>query len=165
MLRFSFPQMASMRGSSPLTSPVDGVNSEELGPKLKSRGAFVLEWGGDDNPEACGRLGKGGGEVKAEGDLVEFGGGEERHGLWMEVGELAVEEQGVVDRSKAPALAPSDSFRLWTGEEVRDGMTKGGGEENFRQSLGDFVLRGSVPHAPWLVAKKSSRDLMERERQ
>lgn len=79
------------------------------------------------------------------------------------MGELAAEEDGVVVRSKTPDLAPMgelrESLREWTGEEVREGMERGGGEENFRHSLGDLLLRGSPPHAPWLVAKNSSRDL------
>lgn len=86
----------------------------------------------------------------------------------MEVGELAAEEDGVVERSKAPALELTgelrDNLRQWTGEEVREGMVRGGGEENLRQSRGDLLFKGSVPHEDWLVAKKSSRDLKERRR-
>lgn len=41
-------------------------------------------------------------------------------------------------------------------------MASGGGEENLRQRRGDLLFRGSVAHeAPWLVAKKSSRDLAQ----
>lgn len=80
---------------------------------------------------------------------------------------MAAEEEGVVDRSKAPIFTLigelRESFRQWTGEEVREGMERGGGEENLRHSLGDLLFKGSVPHAPWLVAKKSSRDLRERK--
>lgn len=87
-------------------------------------------------------------------------------GLWEEVGELAAEEDGEVDKSNAPTLMLigelRESLRQWTGEEVREGMERGGGEENLRQSLGDLLLRGSAPQAPWLVAKKTSRDLKER---
>lgn len=87
-------------------------------------------------------------------------------GLWLEVGELAAEEDGVVERSMTPAFPLTgelrESLREWTGEEVREGMESGGGEENFRHSRGDLLLRGSVAHEPWLVAKKSSRDLRGR---
>lgn len=82
------------------------------------------------------------------------------------MGELAAEEEGVADRSRTPTLPPigelSESLRQWTGEEVREGMERGGGEENLRHSLGDLLLRGSVAHEPWLVAKKSSRDLQKK---
>lgn len=170
MLRLSFPQKASRRGSSPLTSsPAAGLSSGELGPRLRSSGALVQMGAGEDTPEACGRLGErvavGGGEERPEGGLVELGGGEEMEGLWLEVGELAAEEEGVVDRSKAPTFPLigqlRESLRQWTGEDVREEMARGGGEENLRHSLGDLVFKGSVPHEPWLVAKKSSRDLKE----
>ena len=78
---------------------------------------------------------------------------------------MAADEDGVVERSKAPAFEPTgelrESLRQWTGEEVREGMESGGGEENLRHSLGDLLFNGSVPHEPWLVAKKSSRDLQD----
>lgn len=45
---------------------------------------------------------------------------------------------------------------------MREGIERGGGEENLRQSLGDLLFKGSVPQEPWLVAKKSSRDLRDR---
>lgn len=81
---------------------------------------------------------------------------------------MAAEEVGVVDRSNAPAFPLTgelrESFRQWTGEEVRGGMERGGGEENLRLSLGDLLFKGSVPHEPWLVAKKSSRDLRDGRR-
>lgn len=166
MLRLSFPQKASRRGSSPLTSsPAVGLSSGELGPRLRSSGALVQM----GVSEACGRLGArvavGGGEDRAEGGLVEPGGGEEMEGQWLEVGELAAEDEGVEDKSKAPAFPPigelSESFRQCTGEDVRGGMERGGGEENLRQSLGDLLFSGSVAHELWLVAKKSSRDLKE----
>lgn len=169
MLRLSFPQKASRRGSSPLTSsPAAGLSSGELGPRLRSSGALV-QMGVSEDPPACGRLGErvavGGGEERAEGGLVEPGGGEEMEGLWLEVGELAAEEDGVVDKSRAPAFPPigelRESLRQCTGEEVREGMERGGGEENLRQSLGDLLFSGSVPHELWLVAKKSSKDLKQ----
>lgn len=172
MLRLSFPQKASRRGSSPLTSsPAAGLSSGELGPRLRSSGALVHIGGGEDTPGACGRLGErvavGGGEERPQGALVELGGGEEMEGLWLEVGELAAEEEGVADRSRTPTLPPigelSESLRQCTGEEVREGMERGGGEENLRHSLGDLLFRGSVAHEPWLVAKKSSRDLKKRD--
>jgi len=169
MLRLSFPQKASKRGSSPLTSsPAAGLSSGELGPRLRSSGALEVG-GGEDTPEACGRLGErvvvGGGEEKPQDDLFEQGGGEGMEGLWLEVGELAAELVGVVDRSKAPTFTLTgelrESLRQWTGEEVREGMERGGGEENLRQSRGDLLFKWSAPQAPWLVAKKSSRDLKE----
>lgn len=85
------------------------------------------------------------------------------------MGELAAEEEGVVDRSKAPAFELigelRESLRQWIGEGVREGMERGGGEENLRHSLGDLLFKGSLPHVPpWLVAKKSSRDLRDRGR-
>lgn len=162
-----------MRGSSPLTSsPPAGLSSGELGPRLRSNGALVEIGGGEDTPVAWGRPGErvvvGGGEEKPEGGLVELGGGEEMEGLRLEVGEFAAEEDGVVDRSKAPTFTLigelRESLRQWTGEEVQVGMERGGGEENLRYSLGDLLFKGSVPHAPWLVAKNSSRDLRERRR-
>ena len=46
-------------------------------------------------------------------------------------------DRGLV-KSRPPTLPEMgewrDSFRVRTGEEVRDGMDRGGGEENFRQS-------------------------------
>lgn len=176
MLRLSFPQKASRRGSSPLTSsPATGLSSGELGPRLKSRGALVQEGGGEEQhtPGAGGRPGErvavGGGEEESpQGARVVPGGGEDTEGQWAEVGELAAEEVGVADRSKAATLPPpptgelSESLREWTGEEVREGMASGGGEENLRQRRGDLLFRGSVAHeAPWLVAKKSSKDLAQ----
>lgn len=52
MLRLNFPQKASMRGSSPLTSsPAAGLSSGEVGPRLRSNGALVQNGGGEDTPE------------------------------------------------------------------------------------------------------------------
>lgn len=117
------------------SSGVLGASSGELGPRLRSRGALVL-----------------------------LGGGEDTRGLWVEVGLLAAEEVVVV-RSRAPPLLPPhtgelrESLREWTGEEVRDGMERGGGEENLRDRRGDLLFRWSPLQGPWLLAKKSSRDL------
>lgn len=86
MLRRSFPQKASRRGSSPLrSSAAAGLSSGELGPRLRSSGALVQMGASEDTPEACGRLGErvavgGGEERQEEGGLVEPGGGEEREG-------------------------------------------------------------------------------------
>lgn len=52
-----------------------------------------------------------------------------------------------------------DSFRIRTGEEVREGMDRGGGEENFLHRRGDLSFMCSEPRLFWLVAKKSSKDL------
>lgn len=77
MLRRSFPQKASRRGSSALmSSPEAGLSSGELGPRLTG--------GGEDTPEAWGKLGErvavGGGEEKPEGGRVDVGGGDEMEG-------------------------------------------------------------------------------------
>lgn len=86
----------------------------------------------------------------------------------MDVGEFAAEEVGVVVRSIAAALKPigelRESLRMCTGEDVRDGMDRGGGEENLRHSLGDLLFKGSVPQALWLVAKKTSNDLKQKNK-
>ena len=96
----------------------------------------------------------GGGEVEEGG-----GGGEEAVGVgvrgvgvcgvWADVGLLAADwevvwlelDRGLV-RSRPPTLAVMgewrESFRVRTGEEVRDGMVRGGGEENLRQRRGDL---------------------------
>lgn len=68
------------------------------------------------------------------------------------------------ERSKAMTLLPltgelSDSLRQCMGEDVREGIERGGGVENLRDSRGDLLFISSLPHGPWLVAKKSSRDL------
>lgn len=97
--------------------------------------------------------------------MLEEGGGEVQ-GL-DEVGLLAVEKDMGLDRSSAATLELSgelrESLRARTGEDVREGMERGGGEENFLHSRGDFSLGCSLPvlleRLFWLVAKKSSRDL------
>lgn len=122
MLRLSFPQKASRRGSSPLTSsPAAGLSSGEVGPRLKSRGALVQEGGGEEQhtPGAGGRPGErvavGGGEeeeARLQGARVVPGGGEDTKGQWDEVGELAAEEVGVADRSRAATLPPPPTGEL-----------------------------------------------------
>lgn len=84
-----------------------------------------------------------------------------------EVGLLAAEEDTWLDRSSAATLELSgelrESLRARTGEVVREGMDRGGGEENFLHRRGDLSLGCSLPvlleRLFWLVAKKSSRDL------
>lgn len=75
-----------MRGNSPLTSsPMAGLSSGELGPRLRSSGALVEMGGGEDAQAAWGRLGErvavGGGEENPDRGLVPLGGGEEMDGL------------------------------------------------------------------------------------
>lgn len=74
-------------------------------------------------------------------------------------------ESGLV-RSRPPTLPVMgewrESFRVRTGEEVREGIDRGGGEENLRQRRGDLSFMCSPPLLFWLVAKKSSKDLQER---
>lgn len=97
--------------------------------------------------------------------MLELGGGEVQ-GL-AEVGLLAAEEDMGLDRSSAATRELSgelrESFRARTGEDVREGIERGGGEENFLHRRGDFSFGCSLPVLPdrlfWLVAKKSSRDL------
>lgn len=104
------------------------------------------------------------------GDLMFEEGGGEVQGL-AEVGLLAVEEDTGLDRSSAITLELRgelrESLRVRTGEDVREGMERGGGEENFLQRRGDFSLGCSLPvlleRVFWLVAKKSSRDLSSGE--
>lgn len=98
--------------------------------------------------------------------MLEEGGGEVQ-GL-EDVGLLAAEKEVTgLDRSSATTLELSgelrESLRARTGEDVREGMERGGGEENFLHRRGDFSLGCSLPvlleRLFWLVAKKSSRDL------
>lgn len=97
--------------------------------------------------------------------MLEEGGGE-MQGL-AEVGLLVAEEEMGMERSSAATLKPSgelrESLRARTGEDVREGMERGGGEENFLRRRGDFSFGCSLPvlleRLFWLVAKKSSRDL------
>lgn len=57
-------------------------------------------------------------------------------------------DRGLV-RSRPPTFGVTgecrDSLRIRTGDEVRDGMDSGGGEENLRQSRGDLSLMWSPP--------------------
>lgn len=78
--------------------------------------------------------------------------------MWADVGLLAADwevlwfklelERGLV-RSRPPTLAVMgewrESFRVRTGEEVREGMERGGGEENLRQRRGDLSFTCSPP--------------------
>lgn len=73
------------------------------------------------------------------------------------------------ERSRAMALPPltgelSESLRQCMGEDVREGIERGGGVENLRDSRGDLLFRSSLPHGPWLVAKNSSSDLRDQMR-
>lgn len=82
-----------------------------------------------------------------------WGGGDDevnRPGPCVEVGELAAEDDGVEERSRilGPTGELRDNLRAWTGEEVRDGRDKGGGDENLRHRRGDLLFRGSMPHEP-----------------
>lgn len=126
------------------------------------------------------------GEACSCGDLEQLGGGEVEGGgevavgvgvwgVWADVGLLVADwdallwlrpklESGLV-RSRPPTLAVMgewrESFRVGTGEEVRDVIDRGGGEENFRRRRGDLSLVSLVPLLFWLVAKNSSNDLKE----
>lgn len=136
MLRRSLPQRASIRGTSAFSSRAPGLCSGEDGlcPRLRSTGGLLL--------------------------LLLDGGGE-MVGL-AEVGLLAADKE-VVDRSRMPTFELigelRESFLVRTGEEVREGMVRGGGDENLRHSLGDLSFRWSPLRLFWLVAKKSSSDL------
>ncbi|TNN47380.1 hypothetical protein EYF80_042432 [Liparis tanakae] len=113
----------------------------------------------------------GGGEVD-EGGGGGGGGGDEAWGVWADVGLLAADwdvlwltlelDSGLV-RSSPPTLAVMgewrESFRVRTGEEVRDWMDRGGGEENLRQRRGDLSVVCSPLLLFWFVAKNSSKDL------
>jgi len=112
----------------------------------------------------------GGGEVDEGGGGG--GGGDEAWGVWADVGLLAADrdvfwltlefDSGPV-RSSPPTLAVMgewrESFRVRTGEEVRDWMDRGGGEENLRQRRGDLSFVCSPLLLFWFVAKNSSKDL------
>lgn len=157
MLRLSLPQNGSILGSSSASGFRQGLRS-----------------GDDRTGEACscGDLEQlGGGEVEGGGGEVAVGVGV--WGVWADVGLLVADwdtllwlrpklESGLV-RSRPPTLAVMgewrESFRAGTGEEVRDGMGRGGGEENFRRRRGDLSFVSLVPLLFWLVAKNSSNDL------
>lgn len=68
------------------------------------------------------------------------------------------------ERSRAMAFPPltgelSESLRQCMGDDVQEGIERGGGVENLRDNRGDLLFKSSLPHGPWLMAKKSSRDL------
>lgn len=79
-------------------------------------------------------------------------------GVWADVGLLAADwdvlqlitelDRGLV-RSRPPTLPMMgecrESFRVRTGEEVRDWRDRGGGEENLRQRRGDLSFMCSTP--------------------
>lgn len=78
--------------------------------------------------------------------------------MWADVGLLAADweelqlmlefDRGLV-RSSPPTLEVMgewrESFRVRTGDEVRDGMDSGGGEENLRHKRGDLSFMCSPP--------------------
>lgn len=85
----------------------------------------------------------------------------------MDVGLLTTMDEA--ERSRAMAFPPltgelSESLRQCMGEDVREGIERGGGVENLRVRRGDLLFWSSLPHGPWLVAKKSSRDLGDQKR-
>lgn len=142
MLRLSLPQNGSILGTSSPSAVKQRLRSGDEGiGGTWSCGGFEL---------------LGGGEVEEGGGEVVVGVGV--WGVWADVGLLAADwevlwltpkfDRGLV-RSRPPTLAVMgewrDSFRVRTGEEVRDGMDRGGGEENFRQRRGDLSLMCSEP--------------------
>lgn len=161
MLRLSFPQKGSILGSSSASDVREGLKSgDERTGEACSCGDLEQLGGG----EAEGRGGGGGGEVAVDVGVC---------GVWAEVGLLVADwgelpwfrpklDSGLV-RSRPPTLAVMgewrESLRAGTGEEVRDGIDRGGGEENFRHRRGDLSLVSLVPLLVWLVAKNSSKDL------
>lgn len=157
MLRLSLPQNGSILGSSSASGFAQGLRS------------------GDERTgeaSSCGDLEQlGGGEVEGGGGEVVVDVGV--WGVWADVGLLVADwdallwlrpkfKSGLV-RSRPPTLAVMgewrESFRVGTGEEVRDGIDRGGGEENFRRRRGDLSFVSLVPLLFWLVAKNSSNDL------
>lgn len=83
------------------------------------------------------------------------------------MGLLTVKDEA--ERSRAMAFTPltgelSDSLRQCMGEDVHEGIERGGGVENLRDRRGDLLFCRSLPHGPWLAAKKSSRDLGDQKR-
>lgn len=160
MLRLSLPQNGSILG---------GSSASELAQGLRS--------GEERTGEACscGDLEQlGGGEVEGGGGEVVVDVGV--WGVWADVGLLVADWEALVwlrpklesgpVRSRPPTLAVMgewrESFRVGTGEEVRDGIDRGGGEENLRRRRGDLSLVSLVPLLFRLVAKNSSNDLKER---
>lgn len=148
MLRLSLPQKGSILGSSSPSATEQGLRSGDEG------------MGG-----ACCSCGE---QVEGSGGEVVVGVGV--WGAWADVGLLVAdwdwptaEPDGGLVRSRPPTLAVTgewrESFRVRTGEEVREGMDRGGGEENFLQRRGDLSFMCSEPRLFWLVAKNSSKDL------
>lgn len=159
MLRLSFPQKGSIRRASSPSAAGMGLWSGEEGVRGSCDGLQLF----------------GGGEVEEEGGEVAVGvgvWGVGVWGVWAEVGLLAADwellwlkfelDRGDV-RSRPPTLAVMgewrESFRIRTGEEVRDWMDNGGGDENLRQRRGDLSFVLSVPLLFWFVAKNNSKDL------
>lgn len=166
MLLLSLPQNGSILGTSSPSAVEQGLWSRDEG--------MGGTW-------SCGGL-----ELLGGGEVEEGGGGEVVvgvgvwgvgvRGVWADVGLLAADwevlwmtpefDRGLV-KSRPPTLAVMgewrESFRVRTGEEVRDGMDKGGGEENLRQRRGDLSFTCSPPLLFWLVAKNSSKDLKGRK--
>lgn len=136
MLRLSLPQNWSILGTSSPSAVKQGLRSGDEGM---------------GEPCSCGDLALlGGGEVEGGGEVVV---GVGVWGVCADVGLLVADwevlwlrpkfDSGLVI-SRPPTLAVTgewrESFLVCTGEEVRDGMDKGGGEENFRQRRGDLSL-------------------------
>lgn len=142
MLRLSLPQKGSILGSSSPSAFKQGLRSgdEGVGETWSCGGLELL----------------GGGEVEGGGGDVVVGVGV--WGVWADVGLLVADwevlwlmgefDRGLV-KSRPPTLAVMgewrESFRVRTGEVVREGMDRGGGEENFRQRRGDLSFMCSEP--------------------
>lgn len=157
MLRLSLLPNGSILGSSSTSEVRQGLKSGD-----ESTGETC----------SCGILEQlGGGEVEGGGGDVAVDVGV--WGVWADVGLLVADwaallwlrptvVSGLV-RSRPPTLAVigewRESFRVCTGEEVRDGIDRGGGEENFRRRRGDLSFTSLAPLLFWFVAKNSSKDL------
>lgn len=141
MLRLSLPQKGSFLGTSSPSAVEQGLRSGDEG--------MAGTW-------SCG-------DLQAVGEVVEGVGGEVAVGVGVwgvcaDVGLLVADwgllqlmpdiDNGLV-RSRPTALAVMgewrDSLRVRTGEEVWDGMDKGGGDENLRQRRGDLSFMCSPP--------------------
>lgn len=163
MLRLILPQNGSILGTSSPSAVEQGLWSGDVGVAGDwSCSGFELLGGGE--VEEGGR----GGEVAVGVGVWGVG----VWGVWADVGLLVADwevlwlmpefDRGLV-RSRPPTRALMgewrESLRVRTGEEVRDGMERGGGEENLRQRRGDLSFVCSPPLLFWLVAKNSSKDL------